>query len=805
MRTLITADPNVDRSDYRFSTSPWRARWVGHPDEHGQAPVVIAYRCRFALPSAATVRVHVSADERYELFVDGWRVGRGPERGDRDNWFYETYDLDLAAGEHLLVARTWWLGPNGPAPFAQVSVRPAFWLMAEGEPSPLLDTGVAPWQCLRLDGYSFHPPATDAFTCVGARTRVDGRRFPWGFERGGGEGWRDVAAVSASYPKSLVGESPLDWLLRPALLPPMLDQPVPPGKTRHVQAVPSLEVATIPVMASEHLPDEAAGWDGLLAADQPLTIPSHTRRRVLIDLGDYYCAYPQLLVSGGAGAAVRVQWAESLFHPHPSKDASGNDRPGPRGKGDRGEIEGKVFRGLGDRFDLDGGEGRLYEPLWWEAGRYVQVVVETSDQPLTIRALTLRETRYPLEFGSTFTCSDPRLEQVIKPALRTLQMCMHETYFDCPYYEQLMYAGDTRTEALTTYATAADARLPRKAVELFDLSRSPGGLTSSRYPTHIRQTIPPFSLWWIGMLSDYAMWRGEMDFVARRMPGARAVLDAWRSKINHDGVCESPAGWNFVDWVRTWHHGIPPAAHHGPSGILNWHFVMILGLAADLEELLGEPELAARNRRTADTIARGADALFWDERRGLFADDPARQHFSEHAQCLALLSGRVDPAKRERVASSLFSDPDLSRTTIYFTHYLFEVCRLTGRMDVLFERLGLWFDLPNNGFVTCYELPEPTRSDCHAWGAHPVFHYFATILGIRPTAPALSRVEVRPQLGPLTSAKGRMVHPRGTISVEVRREKGRLIGSAELPEGVEGVLLLADRRIVLRPGAPCAF
>src|SRR5215207_5433791 len=67
-------------------------------------PEVTAYRLRFDLPQAASIRIHVSADERYQLYVDGQMEGRGPERGSDRAWFYETYDLELSAGQHTFVA-----------------------------------------------------------------------------------------------------------------------------------------------------------------------------------------------------------------------------------------------------------------------------------------------------------------------------------------------------------------------------------------------------------------------------------------------------------------------------------------------------------------------------------------------------------------------------------------------------------------------------------------------------------------------------------------------------------------------------
>jgi hypothetical protein len=121
-------------------------------------------------------------------------------------------------------------------------------------------------------------------------------------------------------------------------------------------------------------------------------------------------------------------------------------------------------------------------------------------------------------------------------------------------------------------------------------------------------------------------------------------------------------------------------------------------------------------------------------------------------------------------------------------------------MDVLHERLGMWFDLQRYGLKTTFEMPEPTRSDCHAWGAHPAYHYFATVLGIRPASPRFQTVRIEPQLGPLSSAKGTMVHPRGEIVVRVASEGKRLQGAVSLPDGVTGFLVVNGRETALRSG-----
>lgn len=83
---------------------------------------------------------------------------------------------------------------------------------------------------------------------------------------------------------------------------------------------------------------------------------------------------------------------------------------------------------------------------------------------------------------------------------------------------------------------------------------------------------------------------------------------------------------------------------------------------------------------------------------------------------------------------------------------------------------------------------EPSRSDCHAWGAHPLYHYHASVLGVRPETFGFETVSVRPLLGSLTHASGRIPHPRGEIVVEFHRKPDGvgLTGFIELPDGVKG-------------------
>jgi hypothetical protein len=776
MRTFITQDPFLPLN----ADKPWRerglwpARWITCPG--ATPPFVAAFRLRFS-SGEESVRIHVTADERYELYLDGVRLGRGPERVSPERWYYETYELSLAPGEHTLVARAWALGEL--AADAQMSAEPGFLLAAEGPWTKALSTGLAAWECKLLDGYTYVQSPVSHWR--GANVQMDGARYPWGVENGAGDGWQPAGTSAHGIGKHI------DWSLRrpaheltPATLPPMLDQPVPPARVRYVGDARDGFVTAAHIEESKSLAAEIPAWQALLDGNSSLIIPPHTRRRAILDLNNYYLAYSELVTSNGKGSRLSLRWAEALFET--------NDIWGSR-KGHRDQLDGKYFIGQGDTFLPDGSLTRSFTPLWWSAGRYIEVVVETADQPLIIERFTLHETRYPLEMESDFSASDPRLQATIPLLARGLQMCANETYFDCPYYEELQYGGDMRLEALVNYVMSRDDRLARKAIDIFDASRLWHGLTQARYPCRETQLIPAWTLWWVAMVRDYAYWRCDLDFVRQVMPGVRASIEGFRRWIGQDGLLHAPDGWNTFDWVPAWDAGCPPDAVSGVSGVLNWHLIYTLMQYNDLEERLNETLLAERACWQAMQLAKNAIAAFWDEERGLLADDLAHQHFSEHTQCLALLSDLLDRPMRDRIANGLLTDPNLDRMTVYASHYLFEAYRKLGRIDALFDRLPLWFDLVSNGFKTGVEKPEPSRSDCHGWSSHPLYHYFASILGIRPGDLGFCSVEIIPQLGPLEHACGRLVHPAGgEIVLEVCRAGDLLHGKIELPPGVDAML-----------------
>jgi alpha-L-rhamnosidase len=753
------------------------ACWVWHPDCPKLEEVTLLFRNEFELDSEKEILVHLSADQRYEFFINGELVSIGPDRSDVDHWSFASYRIIFPAGGNTIETLVWWIGEK--APRAQISHRGGFIFSAEGEFRETLNTGKGNWDVKKISGSNFSEPLSSKF--VGYNHIIDGNEYFADAE------FLAVEIIEDPISDNIYAIKRDSWGLYPTSIPDQILTYIHVGKVRAFFPEGLSENDSV---KKENLEAEENSVFQTLIDGSDITIAACSKISVLVDLENYYCAYPVLKISGGKNAILEVKWSEGLFV-HDGERYKKNCRDA---------IENKKFIGINDTFISDGGYRRVYKPCWWRSGRYLLLTVKTEDDPLTIHSFQLLETRYPLEYEGDFSCDEINMMDTIPLLVRGMQMCSHETFMDCPYYEQLMYVGDTRVEMLINYVMSNDDRLVKRGIQLFDWSRQYWGVVREHFPGFDYQLSVTFSMIYVKMVADFALWRDEPEWVKKMLPGVRCNLEYIRKFQNENGLLENLAGWSFVDWVPEWRNGIAPDGTK-VSAINNLFFVMALKASAFLEKEFGDPVLVQRDLRDADLVSRKIIEEFWDEERGLLADDLNHKYFSEHAQSLALLYNLFEGEREQTVFENLIIDDKLSRTTIYFSFYLLETLQKYGRGDLIIPKFEFWKKTVDNGLKTPVEMPEPTRSDCHAWGSHPLFHYFASIAGIRPSSTGFKEIIIAPLPGTLKEISCVCPHPKGEIKIGLTFGiNGGCKGTVFIPECAKGMFHWNNRRIELLSG-----
>ena len=769
-------DINPNLLDHR-----WKAEWISCPGAPRREFGVYHFRKTFSLASVPEhFVIDVSGDNRYWLFANGGRVVEGPARGDLKHWRYETVDIAkfLRAGKNVLAAVVWNFAEL--APMAQMTNETGLIVQGDGPAAQAVNSD-ASWRAVSDPAYEvirLNRQMSRFYTVVGPGERVDGSKYPWGWEQPDYDDsrWQAVRTITVGGPRG-IQDSPSQWMLVRRPIPLMENTP-----QRLVRVVRAGGSAAGTVTAA------------FLQGKDPVNIPAKTHAQILFDQSYLTTAYPELAVRGGRGATVTLTYAEALWK--------------GREKGNRNETEGKEILGYSDEFRPDGGVDRVFRPLYWRTFRYLQLDIATGDQPLVLEDLRAVFTAYPFNMRAQFKSDDPVLEQIMSVGWRTARLCAHETYMDCPYYEQLQYAGDTRIQALVSLYMTGDDRLVKNAIESLDESRTPEGLTQSRYPSFLPQYIPPFSLLWIGMMHDLWWYHGDADFLRQFLMNERGVIDWFESRLlargsdpeRRSALLGKLEWWDFADWNDSFPDGVPPQEADGQSAVLSLQFAMALRDAADLESAFGSAERSEHYRVLSRQIADAVYKTCWDPSRGLIADTPARLHFSQHASILGVLTDAIPTGDQQAVMRKALSDTSLTQCSYYFRFYLFRAMKKAGLGDEYLDQLGPWLNMLKLGLTTWAETPEPTRSDCHAWSAHPNFDLLATVAGIESAAPGFTEVAIEPHLGRLKHLEVTLPHPQGEIRVRYERQGANgLVADVTLPGALTGWITWNGKKVQLHP------
>lgn len=748
---------------------PWTASWITSPDAPLRDESILHFRKEFELTAQpARFIVYVSADNQFLLKVNGQYVGTGPSHGDIQHWKYSTYDISkfLHPGKNFITATVWNFGEN--APVRQISDRIGFLLDGDSTNSAEIHSDPS-WRVALEKGISTlpTPPELRNFYYVGSPAeKLDAGIFNWAWddpdEKAEGIGiWKDASIIGrAAAHGSILAE--VNWQLVADALPLMERTEESPGKVVRFSGIDS--IAGFPAGA--------------------LTIAAHQNVTLLIDAGQLTTAYPELSFSKGRGSEIKLTYAEALY------DAEGK-------KGNRNEIANKHILGIYDLIYPVGDSPRTFTPLDWRTWRYLQIDVKTGDEPLDLNAFRAWSSAYPFKEVGRFTSDDATLKPIWEIGWRSARLCAHDTYMDTPYWERLQYVGDTRIQALISYTVGGDDRLGRQAIEAFHNSLLPEGITQSHYPASAFQNIPGFSLYWIGMVHDFWMYRGDPEFVRAQLPVVRSTIEYFRSKQNKNGLLGKLSWWPFVDWSDGFPGGIPPQDSAGDSAVLSLQFVEALRYASELESALGNKYLAKDDSAQAAIIADAVRALCWSKEFGLIADTPEKSHFSQHANAFAVWLDVIPHDEQQKVMKKIMSASDpffvaeniparLSLASYYYRFYMARALVHSGLGDDYLQTLEPWKAMVANGLTTWAEQPEPTRSDSHAWSAHPNYDLLSIVAGITPTSAAFKSVRIEPHPGALKHIDAALASPQGIITLTIDLDQRKLHVEVTLPGTING-------------------
>jgi len=752
---VLTAAACAQQVNPSLLEKPWPAWWIAHPAASPTDFGIFHFRKSFTLPAKPEhFVVHVSADNRYRLYVNGRSVSTGPAQSDLANWRFETIDLApyLHTGDNFLAAVVW----NGgiARPMAQISHRTAFILQSDDPANKVVNTDNT-WKVIEDPAYQQivlkdnDPRLMWNYYVAGATERLDAAKYPRGwFGNFDDSSWPAASQLDPGAPAGV--ESHQRWQLKPRSVPMLTEE------EQDFEEVARSEGVEV----SKRLEQ----WDG------PVRIPPNSKATVLLDQGTLTTGYPVLRTSGGKGALIRLTYSEALYD---SKGAKGN----------RNEFEGKHVMGPWDEFLPDGVIDE-YRPLWTRNWRWVQLDIQTQAEPLVIEKFYSLRVVYPATRVAVFESDSEKLQPIWDAAWRTLALNAQETFISDIGWERMQYVADTKVQALTWLALTGDDRLVRLAIEDFDASRAPSGLTQSRYPANLEQYLAPFSLYWVSMVHDHWMYRGDDEFTRRFLPGIGGALGWWEEQVKLHG--DRPVEWGW-----------------SPIGD-KFLFSLTLQQSAEMFEHFGRSYEAAHYRRLAGEINRETYATHFDPQRGLLRDTPERG-YTQEVNTQAVLADAVPRNQQRALMEHMLKDPSVVESEMFYRYYLGRALKKTGLGDRYIETLEPWEKMLRDGMQTFGEAMVNSRSDCHPWAAHPPFEFLATIAGIEPASPGFKTVRIEPALGSLHHVHALMPHPLGSIEVWLDRAGDGLRARVSLPPGLTGVFVWKGQEKPIRETVELKF
>lgn len=691
------------------------------------------FKKTFEAKASDSLDLRVSADTRYQLYINGNLISEGPCMGAAHLRYYETVNASdaLKDGENEIFVKV------------QYVVGPYFHIVYHGDHPAL-------W----FDG---------KLTCSNGETVAIESNDSWECLRDDSVGFQNFLGIHGSMPpceiwatnENLVSVPVRNWFAPNTdthgfspwgTIEPysMYERPIPPMKEHERKILNTVK--------------KGEGY-------------------IIYDTGEYTTAKVYLnVLNAPKGGEIKITYAESVSFDEPIGVR-------PRGKVIRDDIDadGARIDGMYDVIHTRGG-AQSFSTFWFRAFRYIKLeLLENTECTISYAPYF-----YPFDKAGAFECSNEKYNKMWHISLNTLLCCTHETYVDCPYYEQGQYSMDGALEMLYTFRTSSDTKMPLKFIKDLAASQTVDGMICANYPTSVTQVIPDFTLFWILAVRDYLRYTGDIANVSPLMGTVDKALEAFDVLKNADGLINPTKYWAYVDWVPGWDRGVPPKGDDEPLTVTCLMYAAALRAAGQLCLTLGKKTRAAEYEERAAEMIAAVNKCCFDREAGLYLNSPTGNTYSQHTSVWAVLSGAVTGEDTGILIDRTFnSDKNVAKCSFSMNYYLFRALESADRYFYAPELFRGWERMLDLHCTTWCENPDNPRSECHAWSSAPTYELSAMALGVYPAADGFKTVRIQPAVKnfEMDWARGSVHTPYGCVDVSWEKKDGILSLEVDLPEG----------------------
>ncbi len=364
--------------------------------------------------------------------------------------------------------------------------------------------------------------------------------------------------------------------------------------------------------------------------------------------------------------------------------------------------------------------------------KYLEVF---SQNPISIKKIGIGPTSYPIEIKPAPAEITKAQREIYDTCVRTLTLCMHEHYEDCPWREQALYCMDSRNQMLCGYYAFGEYQFPRSCLELISKERRADDLLGICYPMIHDYAIPSFSLHYFAECREYLDYSGDMAFIREIYPKLKSILDAFLGRMQAPGALLLPFAdtkryWNFYEWTDNLALDDEEKLHI-PDIALNTLLSLALSHMEAICDKLGVENDYAEikkklNANIKDTFYSAEHHWFYDRLDG----DCTK---SILGNALAILAGVIEGAEAEILCDKMLSDPSFTWVSLSMQCFFYDALLAVNREKyaeyILHDIEKIYRPMVDYGVGTVWETVlgeadfEQAGSLCHGWSAMPIYYY----------------------------------------------------------------------------------